>query len=181
MRPRLALLVAPALIAAACGFGAPGGSDADEAAVTSNVVSTSAPSHDDAGDDIAATTTDGATEPAADGTQLTTPEDDAGSSDVADATTTTVAESGSGAVSLEPTGAAATFSEDHLSLGAGSQFVPVDVSAYVPASEATWLDPTDVVLGVVKGDVAVAFPVMQMQYHHIANIEVAGEPYLVTY
>ena len=51
----------------------------------------------------------------------------------------------------------------------------------MPAVNATWLDPRDVVLGVVKGDVAVAFPVKQMAYHHIANVEIAGEPYLVTY
>ncbi len=80
-----------------------------------------------------------------------------------------------------PTGAAATFSNDHLNLGPGAQFVPVDDSNYVAAASATWLNPRDVVLGVVKGDVAVAFPVKQMAYHHIANVEIAGEPYLVTY
>ena len=119
------------------------------------------------------------------GTTTTTPEVTA-----AEITTTTTAVPASAtsstgvapeAETAAPTGAAATFSMEHLNLGAGSQFVPVDDSNYVPAASATWLDPRDVVLGVVRGDVAVAFPVKQMAYHHIANVEIAGEPYLVTY
>ena len=51
----------------------------------------------------------------------------------------------------------------------------------VTAAEATWLGPDDVVLGVVGDGAAVAFPVMQMAYHHIANAQILGEPYLVTY
>lgn len=78
-------------------------------------------------------------------------------------------------------GAAATFSSEHLMLGPGGMFSVVDDPVYVAATSAAWLEPDDVVLGVVRGDVAVAFPVMQMAYHHIANVQIAGEPYLVTY
>ena len=51
----------------------------------------------------------------------------------------------------------------------------------VAAATATWMEPDDVVLGVVRGDEAHAFPASQMAFHHIANVTVAGEPYLVTY
>ncbi len=81
-----------------------------------------------------------------------------------------------------PSGAAATFSQDQLLEGAGADmFIALDNPAYIAPSEATWLSPDDVVLGVVRGEEAVAFPVKQMAYHHIANTTIAGEPYLVTY
>ena len=104
-----------------------------------------------------------------------------GVGDVGGSGTTQLADGSTAVTPASVTGAAASFSEDHLLLGAGSQFVPVDASEFVRAEEATWLGPRDVVLGVVMAGTAVAFPVMQMQYHHIANVEIAGEPYLVTY
>jgi len=79
------------------------------------------------------------------------------------------------------TGAAAAFSPDHLMVGPGSFFESADDPLLVPASVATWLEPDDVVLGVLQDGEAAAFPVDQMAYHHIANTTVAGEPYLVTY
>ncbi len=79
------------------------------------------------------------------------------------------------------TGAAAAFSPDHLMVGPGSFFESADDPRLVAAPEATWLEPDDVVLGVLQGGEAVAFPVDQMAYHHIANTSVAGEPWLVTY
>ena len=78
-------------------------------------------------------------------------------------------------------GAAATFDPDYYAAGAGRNFPSLDSPAYVPISTADWLDDDDIVMGVVRGETAVAFPVMQMVYHHIANADVAGEPYLVTY
>jgi hypothetical protein len=78
-------------------------------------------------------------------------------------------------------GAADTFSADHLSLGSGSWFESADQPDFVEAVAATWLTPQDVVLGVVQGGEAVAFPVDQMSYHHIANTTIGGLPYLVTY
>ena len=73
------------------------------------------------------------------------------------------------------------FEAEHYAAGAGSNFPSLDDPAYVPISAVDWLDSDDVVMGVVRGETAVAFPVMQMRYHHIANVDVAGEPYLVTY
>jgi hypothetical protein len=52
----------------------------------------------------------------------------------------------------------------------------------IPAAEATWLDDGEIVMGLVaKNGETRAFPVRQMAYHHIANLTVGGEPYLVTY
>jgi hypothetical protein len=66
-------------------------------------------------------------------------------------------------------------------LGPGAFFEPADDPGYVSAVEATWMEPRDVVLGVVRGGEAVAFPVNQMSFHHIANATIGGEPFLVTY
>ena len=78
-------------------------------------------------------------------------------------------------------GAADTFSAEHLSLDSESWFESADQPDFVEAVAATWLTPQDVVLGVVQGGEAVAFPVDQMSYHHIANTTIGGLPYLVTY
>lgn len=52
----------------------------------------------------------------------------------------------------------------------------------IPAAEATWLDDEEIVMGLVASNGETrAFPVRQMAYHHIANLTVGGEPYLVTY
>jgi hypothetical protein len=73
-----------------------------------------------------------------------------------------------------------TLSQEHLRVDRRSPFVVLDDPAMIPAAQADWLNPNDVVLGVV-GEEAHAFPVRQMAYHHIANATVAGKPYLVTY
>ena len=82
---------------------------------------------------------------------------------------------------IPPPGAADTFSAEHLSLDSESWFESADQPDFVEAVAATWLTPQDVVLGVVQGGEAVAFPVDQMSYHHIANTTIGGLPYLVTY
>lgn len=80
------------------------------------------------------------------------------------------------------TGAAPTFDDDYLAGGPGRGFVVLDDPEMVMASEATWLLPDEIVLGVVHpSGAAQAFPIGQMAYHHIANTTIAGEPYLVTY
>ena len=76
---------------------------------------------------------------------------------------------------------ASTFDASFLSLGPGQSFPVLDEPVMVAAATATWMEPDDVVLGVVRGDEAHAFPASQMAFHHIANVTVAGEPYLVTY
>ncbi len=73
------------------------------------------------------------------------------------------------------------FSAKYLSLEDGERYTVVDGGEYGPADEADFMRPEDVVLGLVVGDTAIAFPVALMGYHHIANLEIAGEPYVVTY
>lgn len=78
--------------------------------------------------------------------------------------------------------AADTFDDAGITGGGRSSFVPLDNPQMRPASEATWLDDGDIVMGIVHetGETQ-AYPVNQMAYHHIANTTVAGEPFLVTY
>lgn len=78
-------------------------------------------------------------------------------------------------------GADQDFDDAYLNVFGFSMFDSADDPNLVPVSQATWLAPNDVVLGVVQGDDAVAFPIQQMAYHHIANVRIAGEPWLVTY
>ena len=73
------------------------------------------------------------------------------------------------------------FDPDGLSIGPGSGFVVLDNPAVIPGEQATWLAPDELVLGVTVGDEARAYPISQMAYHHIANDQIGGEPYLVTY
>ncbi len=73
------------------------------------------------------------------------------------------------------------FDPDGLSIGPGSRFVVLNDPAVIPGTQASWLTPDELVLGVVVGDEARAYPISQMAYHHIANDQIDGEPYLVTY
>ncbi len=78
--------------------------------------------------------------------------------------------------------AADSFDPAGLAVGPGSRFIPLDEPVMIPAAEATWLDDEEIVMGLVaKNGETRAFPVRQMAYHHIANLTVGGEPYLVTY
>lgn len=80
--------------------------------------------------------------------------------------------------------AADTFDEAGLDLDPDGvrRFVPLDDPEMVTAAEVTWLDPDDIVMGILhESGEAQAFPIDQMTYHHVANTTVAGEPYLVTY
>lgn len=90
-------------------------------------------------------------------------------------TATLVVEDGSG---TQPESA---FHEDKLLAGPGSRFVVLDEPATVSAQEANWLKEDELVLGVVWGGSARAYPIRQMAYHHIANDIIGGKPYLVTY
>ena len=63
----------------------------------------------------------------------------------------------------------------------GGRRIVLDNPAMVPASEATWLEAGTLVMGVEQNGEAHAYPVFQMIYPHIANTEIGGQPYLVTY
>lgn len=57
----------------------------------------------------------------------------------------------------------------------------IDAPRFVPSEQATWVDDTTIVLGVVvKGD-ARAYPVHLMDYHQVANDVVGGVPLAVTW
>jgi thiol-disulfide isomerase/thioredoxin len=75
------------------------------------------------------------------------------------------------------------FEDDFLRIGPGSGFVVLDDPVLIEASAATWIEPDDIVIGVVSADGSdvQAYPVNQMAYHHIANTSLAGEPFVVTY
>ena len=79
------------------------------------------------------------------------------------------------------TSAQTEFDPDGLSIGPGSGFVVLDNPAVIPGEQATWLTPDELILGVIVGEEARAYPISQMAYHHIANDQIGGEPYLVTY
>ena len=60
-------------------------------------------------------------------------------------------------------------------------FTPLSDPAYVRGSAADFVQPGDMVLGVVVNDDAAAWPVNQLAYHHVVNTEVGGVPIAATY
>ena len=152
---RLVLVASASLLAAACGTDDPG------AASTSTSSSTSTPT---------STPTSAATSTVLDPDDIVAPGDQAG------VVNECAADDGG-------TNAADTFDEAGLALDDPDRlrFVPLDDPEMVTADEVTWLDPDDIVMGILHEGEAQAFPIDQMTYHHVANTTVAGEPYLVTY
>lgn len=61
------------------------------------------------------------------------------------------------------------------------RFVVLTDPKMVPATEATWLEPDDVILGIVHDGEAQAFPLNQMAFHHVVNTRVAGDSYVITF
>lgn len=60
-------------------------------------------------------------------------------------------------------------------------FAPQTTIEHVDASAATFVEPDDLVMAVERQGVAVAYPIRQLAYHHIANDLIAGEPIVATY
>jgi len=60
-------------------------------------------------------------------------------------------------------------------------FVGLDYPQIVPAERATFLDPSELVLGLELGGEARAYPARMAWYHHVFNDELGGVPALVTY
>ena len=60
-------------------------------------------------------------------------------------------------------------------------FAPQTTLAHVDATQATFVEPDDLVMGVTRQGVAVAYPIRQLAYHHVVNDLVAGEPIAATY
>jgi len=63
----------------------------------------------------------------------------------------------------------------------GGGFVPLDNTAFIKGSEASFLGDDELILGYVSQGEARAYPVKMMRYHHIANDTVNGLPVLITY
>lgn len=57
----------------------------------------------------------------------------------------------------------------------------IDAPRFVPSEQATWVDDTTIVLGVVVQGDARAYPVHLMDYHQVANDVVGGVPLAVTW
>ena len=60
-------------------------------------------------------------------------------------------------------------------------FAPQTTLAHVEAAKAAFVQPDDMVMAVERKGAAVAYPIRQLAYHHIANDLVAGKPIVATY
>lgn len=60
-------------------------------------------------------------------------------------------------------------------------FAPQTVVGHVAAGQAAFVEPDDLVMAVERGGAAVAYPIRQLAFHHIANDVIAGEPIVATY
>jgi hypothetical protein len=60
-------------------------------------------------------------------------------------------------------------------------FGPLPRPAFVGATGAHGVGPEDLVLGVVRGEEAAAFPVRALAYHHVVNAALGGDALVATY
>ncbi len=60
-------------------------------------------------------------------------------------------------------------------------FNPLVNSAYAKVGEADFIKDEDLVLGVEINHEAVAYPILQMAYHHVVQDVVGGQPITATY
>jgi hypothetical protein len=60
-------------------------------------------------------------------------------------------------------------------------FAPLPDARFVRAAEAEAVAPDDMVLSVMTGGDAVAYPVRQIAYHHLVEDSVGGVPIVATY
>ena len=60
-------------------------------------------------------------------------------------------------------------------------FAPLPDARFVRAAEASAVAPDDMVLAVMTGGDAVAYPVGQIAYHHLVEDSVGGVPIVATY
>lgn len=60
-------------------------------------------------------------------------------------------------------------------------FAPLPDARFARAAEASAVAPDDMVLAVMSGGDAVAYPVRQIAYHHLVEDSVGGVPIVATY
>ena len=155
--PVVTLLGAVALLAAACGGGSNGAEPSTTGAASAQATPPAAEEPAAQASPAAASTSEpeaAAVEPRADG--LT------------------------GAPIPPPTVQSAEYDADLANTRAGA-FPPLDYPAVVPAGDASWMEGDDLVLGAVQNGEARAYPIFMLTFHHVANDELGGEPYLVTF
>ena len=81
-------------------------------------------------------------------------------------------------VALIPLGLAAWFArQNHFEW----MFRPLPGVARVELLQAGFVEPGDMVMGVVVDGIPVAYPVNQVAYHHVVNDTVGGVPIAATY
>jgi hypothetical protein len=81
-------------------------------------------------------------------------------------------------LSLVPLGATAWFArQNHFEW----MFRPLPGASRVELLRAGFVNPGDMVMGVVVNGVPVAYPVNQVSYHHVVNDTVGGVPIAATY
>ncbi len=79
-----------------------------------------------------------------------------------------------------PTAKSDAFDVERTNLRAGT-FPPLDYPKVVAAADAGWMEDDFLVLGAVQNGEARAYPLFMMTFHHVANDELGGKPYLVTF
>lgn len=60
-------------------------------------------------------------------------------------------------------------------------FAPISTVTYARANEADFINDKDMVMAIELNGEAVAYPVLQMAYHHVVNDVVGGRPITATY
>lgn len=60
-------------------------------------------------------------------------------------------------------------------------FNPLPRPAFTDAAKAGFVGNQDIVMAILLGQQAVAYPIRQLAYHHLVNDVVAGEPVVATY
>jgi hypothetical protein len=82
------------------------------------------------------------------------------------------------AAALIPAGGAAWFArQNHFEW----MFRPLEGVRRTGVMQAGFVQPGDMVMGIVMNDVAMAYPVNQLAYHHVVNDTVGGVPIAATY
>lgn len=83
---------------------------------------------------------------------------------------------------LEPTAQAAReFLREMMFTNEEWPFVPLQDPEFILASEAEYIQPRDLVLGISINGESKAYPTSMMWFHHVANDNVGGIPVAITY
>ena len=61
------------------------------------------------------------------------------------------------------------------------RFVPLFQPTFIPAAEATYLQPDENIIGIVLNGEAKAYPTQMLAFHHLVQDCVGGEPALISY